>query len=95
MPRFVIERNFDPLDEEEMETIGALSKKLLDEKYTEIRWEHSHVVADAEGNIKTFCIYEAPGEEAIRAHAQELGHHMIDKIYEIGADVDPREIKTA
>jgi hypothetical protein len=91
----VIERAFDPLDEEMQERIGEMSKKIIEENFPQIRWEHSHVVSDAEGNIKSFCVYEAPSEEIIRQHARELGHHVIQAIYEIGADVNPRDIKTA
>jgi hypothetical protein len=95
MPRYVIERAFDPLDEELQEKIGEMSKKIIDERFPQIRWEHSHVVSDSEGNIKSFCVYEAPSEEVIRQHAKELGHHVIQHIYEIGADVNPRDIRSA
>lgn len=93
MPRYVIERSFDPMDEELEAQLGALSKQIIEEQFPEIRWEHSHVVADAEGNIKSFCIYEAPNEDMIRLHAKELGYHVISNIYEIGADINPREIR--
>lgn len=94
MPRFVIERKFDPLDEGEMEKIGQLSKSIIDTRYPQIRWEHSHVVSDADGNIKTFCVYEAPNEDVIRAHSAEVGFHVIDNIYEIGGDVSPRDFQS-
>jgi uncharacterized protein DUF4242 len=95
MPRYVIERAFDPMDPEVEDQLGAMSKSLIEEKYPQIRWEHSHVVSDAEGNVKSFCVYEAPDEECIRAHAKDLGHHLIQTIYEIGADINPRDIKSA
>jgi hypothetical protein len=95
MPRYVIERAFDPMDEELQEQLGALSKKIIDEQFPQIRWEHSHVVADAEGNVKSFCIYEAPNEDIIRQHAKSLGHHLIEKIYEIGGDISPRDFATS
>jgi hypothetical protein len=95
MPRYVIERLFDPMDEELMDQIGELSKKILDEDFPQIRWEHSHVVADAAGNVKSFCIYEAPSEDVIRQHSEALGHHIITNIYEIGADVSPRDFTRA
>lgn len=95
MPRYVIERKFDPLDEAEMDKIGQMSKDIMDDRYPQIRWEHSHVVSDVDGNIKTFCVYEAPDEDMIRAHAKDLGFHVIDHIYEIGGDVSPRDFQTA
>ena len=95
MPRYVIERAFDPLDEELQQQLGVMSKKIIEERYPQIRWEHSHVVADAEGNVKSFCVYEAPNEEMIRQHAKDLGYHVIKHIYEIGADINPRDIRSA
>jgi hypothetical protein len=95
MPRYLIERNFDPLDEELLEQVGKRSKELLDDHYPTIRWEHSHVVVDDAGNTKSFCIYEAPSPDVIRAHAGELGYHIIGNIYEIGGDVSPRDFAPA
>lgn len=95
MPRYVIERKFDPMDDELMDQVGQMSKEILDSHFPQIRWEHSHVVADAAGNVKSFCVYEAPNEDLIRAHAAELGHHIIEAIYEIGADINPRDFSNA
>ena len=39
--------------------------------------------------MKSFCIYEAPDVAAIQRHAAELGNHIVDHIYEIGADITP------
>ena len=74
-----------------MNLVGADSKRIIVERLPEITWEVSHVVADAEGNIKTFCIYKAPDEDVIREHASLLGRHHIDVIYEIGGDVAPAD----
>lgn len=95
MPRYVIERAFDPLDEQLQEQLGELSKKIIAERFPQIKWEHSHVVADSEGNIKSFCVYEAPNEDVIREHAKALGYHIVEHIYEIGADINPLEIRSA
>jgi hypothetical protein len=94
MPRFLIQRNFGPVEDEEMRVIGADSKRIISERCPEITWEISHVVADANGNIKTFCIYRAPDEEMILQHASLLGRHHIDVIYEIGGDVAPADFPT-
>jgi Protein of unknown function (DUF4242) len=56
-----------------------------------IIWEHSHVVIDEDGNVKTFCVYEAPDEETVRKHSAQLGEHALDRIYEIGGDVTPAD----
>ena len=91
MARFLIQRAFGPRDDAEMEIIGADSKRIIKEKMPEITWEISHVVADADGNITTFCIYQAPDEDAIQKHAELLGRHHIDELYEIGGDVSPAD----
>ena len=67
MPRYVIEREFPPgvgldsaataeLREEEVERNGALG----------VTWLHSYVSDDGR---RTFCVYEGPSPEAIRAAA--------------------------
>ena len=43
--------------------IGRDSKRIIVEHTPEIVWEISHVVADDDGNITTFCIYQAPDED--------------------------------
>ncbi len=48
-----------------------------------IQWQHSYVAAD-----KTFCIYLAEGEDAIRRHA-ELSGIPITKITEVPQIIDP------
>lgn len=91
MGRFLIQRQFGALGEEEMEVVGSDSNRIIAERYPEIIWEISHVVADDEGNITTFCIYQAPDEQVIREHAFALGRHEVRAIYEIGGDVAPTD----
>jgi hypothetical protein len=50
---------------------------------------HSHVVVDNAGIVKTYCVYDAPTEEIVRAHATELGLHDVEGVYEIAGDVTP------
>jgi Protein of unknown function (DUF4242) len=87
MPRYLIERTFE-VDENQMPRIGRRSNQVISE-LPGIVWEHSHVVMDEQGNVKTFCIYEAPNEEIVRKHSAGLGEHALDRIYEIGGDVTP------
>jgi hypothetical protein len=57
MPRYLIERVWS-VDEEEMAVKGPLSKRILaeNEQFSPITWEHSHVVMDEQGNLKSFCV---------------------------------------
>lgn len=88
MPRYVIERTYD-VDEEELPTVATRSKRIAIEQFPSIVWEHSHVVVDSDGTLKSFCIYIAPDEETVRRHAELLGNHVVDHVYEIGGDVTP------
>jgi len=93
MPRYVIERNFGTISDDDMLAASARSDELIAARFPEIVWEHSHVVATDEGEIFTFCIYEAPTEELIHEHAEAFGSHSITNIYELVDDVTPAEIR--
>ena len=95
MTRYMIERTWDP-DEESKASVeaGLRSKRLAIEKFPGITWEHSHVVMDERGLLKTFCVYEAPNEAVVREHATLLGNHKISAIYEIGGDISPSDFPT-
>jgi hypothetical protein len=90
MPRFLIERTFE-VDENEMPRIGRRSNEVISEQFPDVVWEHSHVVMDEQGKVKTFCVYTAPDEETVRGHAGALGEHQVDHLYEIGGDVTPAD----
>jgi hypothetical protein len=92
MPRYLIERAWNALEEEEMAAKGSLSKRILtDEQFSRVTWEHSHMVMDEGGQLKSFCVYSSPNPQLIREHAALLGDHAIDGIYEIGGDVSPAD----
>jgi hypothetical protein len=89
MARYLIERVFDEMDDEALSQLAADSKRIGIEQFPEIRWEHSHVVTDDEGNIKSYCVYSAPGLQVLHDHAAALGRHQIRNVYEIGGDISP------
>ena len=93
MPRYLIERVWDPIEEEQMAAKGPLSKRILteDEQFSAVSWEHSHMVMDEDGQLKSFCVYSSPNTELIREHAGLLGDHAIGGIYEIGGDISPED----
>jgi hypothetical protein len=92
VPRYVIERDFGQVDEDEMQEVAYRSKVIGVEQFPDIRWEHSHVCSDADGGIKSFCIYNAPDADRLREHADRLGGHVVSRVYEIVGDVNPDEI---
>jgi hypothetical protein len=91
MPRYIISRSFD-VTEPEMPTVGRRSRVLTEDEFPEVTWEHSHVVVDDKtGNVRTYCIYDAPSEAVVREHSTRLGQHQIDWIDEIAGDVTPAD----
>ena len=88
MPRYVIERSYT-VEEGEVPVVATRSKRIARDDFPEIVWEHSHVVLDGDGTPKSFCVYDAPSEEIVRSHADQLGDHTIVAIYEIAGDVTP------
>jgi uncharacterized protein DUF4242 len=90
MPRYLIERRFH-VGEDQMPDVNRKSKRIAQEHFPEIVWEHSHVAIDESGTVKTFCLYEAASEDDVRAHAKLLGLHDVDAIHEIVGDVTPAD----
>jgi hypothetical protein len=93
MPRYVIERNFGAISDDDMLSAAVRSDQMAMERFPEIIWEHSHIVVGDDGEVLTFCVYEAPSEEMIREHAEAFGSHTITRIYELLDDVTPAEIR--
>ena len=82
MPRYLIERNFAEqvvLTKDEAESI----KRINDEEG--VAWIISFLSADKR---KSYCIYEAPNPEAIRAAARR-NNVPCDAIIEIGGEAGP------
>jgi hypothetical protein len=94
MPQYMIVRSFD-CTEADMPEIGGRSRQLIEEKYKADVWRHSHVVVDDTGNVRTYCVYDAPDEDTVWAHSRDLGRHGIDSIEEIAGDVTPADFPPA
>jgi hypothetical protein len=90
MPKYVIERSFS-IREDQMPEVGRRSRQIIEQQLPEIIWLHSHITVDEEGNVKSFCIYDAPNEAAIYEHSRLLGSHVVDEVYEIAGDVTPAD----
>ena len=90
MPRFLIERTYT-VAADQLPEVATRSKAIGHHRFPEIVWEHSHVVIDGDGTPKSYCVYTAPSEQMIRDHADLLGDHFIQEIYEIAGDVSPAD----
>jgi hypothetical protein len=66
MPLFLIERNF--AEEVMLDDAGALQIRQINDEIG-VQWLYSFLSADKR---KTYCLYEAPNAEAIRAAARRL-----------------------
>jgi hypothetical protein len=86
MKRYVIERDLPGvggLNREQLKGAAATSNQALAKLVGKAHWEHSYVAAD-----KTFCIYRAENEAAVKEHAK-LSGFPASKITEISKIIDP------
>jgi Protein of unknown function (DUF4242) len=86
MPKFVIERNLPNAGQLKAEELKAISQKscdVLQKLGPQIQWVQSYVTDD-----KVYCVYIAPNEELIRAHARQ-GGFPADAIHEVKTIIDP------
>src|SRR5436309_1676938 len=95
MPRYLIERFFDRISDDDMLAASVRSDRIAIERFPEIMWEHTHVCVDDDSAIKTYCVYESPNEEMLREHAAAFGSHIITNLYEIVDDVTPESVRRA
>jgi Protein of unknown function (DUF4242) len=82
MPRYVIERNFA---EQLNLTKDGVEKVNLINDQEGVQWIFSFLSADKK---KTYCLYDAPNPEAIRAAARK-NNIPADKIIEISGEIGP------
>ena len=86
MPKYVIERvvpgasNMTPA---ELKAMSQRSCNVLNELGPQIQWVQSYVTGD-----KIYCVYIAPSEDMIRAHAQQ-GGFPANRISEVKTIIDP------
>jgi hypothetical protein len=86
MPKYVIERNIPNVGSfpaEQLHSIAIKSCSVLHQMGPQIQWVQSYVTPD-----KIYCVYIAPGEEAIREHAKR-GGFPADRISRVMSIIDP------
>jgi len=94
MPRYLVVRTFD-VDGDE---IPGLSRRLATRAMDgpqHVTWEHTHVTLDEEGLVRTYCIYTAADEAAVKRYTalldEILGDNQIESIEEIAGDITPAD----
>jgi len=86
MPKFLIEREIPgagELSPEELSGIAQKSCSILQSMGPSIQWLHSYVTGD-----KIYCVYIAPSETEIRAHAEQ-GGFPANRVSKIETIIDP------
>lgn len=86
LKRFIIERdikNIGTMTPPELKGAAEVSNAALAKLAPKVQWEHSYVAKD-----KTFCVYLAEDERAIREHA-ELSGFPATTITEVPTMIDP------
>lgn len=86
MKRYVIERDvpgIGGMNRTQLKDAATTSNGALAKLTGRVQWEHSYVVDD-----KTFCIYLAENEVAVREHAR-LSGFPATKITEVRTIIDP------
>ncbi len=84
--KFVIEREIPgagKMTPEQLRDAARQSNSVLRDLGPDIQWVHSYVTGD-----KLYCVYHAPSEALIRAHAQKSGFPAT-KITPVAAIIDP------
>ncbi len=86
MKRYVIERDLPgvgSMSENELRQASSTSNSAISQLFPRVQWQHSYVTAE-----KTFCIYIAEDEDAIRQHA-EISGFPANMITEVSGVIDP------
>ncbi|MGY1810856.1 DUF4242 domain-containing protein [Blastococcus sp. SYSU D00669] len=87
MPRYLVERTLGDVSRAEVDAAAERSTEVREARYPTLTWEHTHVVATAEG-LKTFCVYGSPDPDTLRQHAADAGL-PVDRVYEVETDLVP------
>lgn len=86
MPKYVIERNIPGAGKLSPGDLKAISQKscgVLRKLGPEIQWLQSYVTDD-----KIYCVYIAPNEDMVRAHAKQ-GGFPADSVKAVRQIIDP------
>jgi hypothetical protein len=92
LPKFVIERELagaGKLPKSELQAISQKSCGVLQSIGPKIQWLQSYVTDD-----KIYCVYIAPDEAAVRAHAQK-GGFPANSVARVRSVIDPTTADTA
>ena len=93
MARYVVERDFGRIGEDEMQEMAARMDLVNVESFPDIVWERSHVCTEPDEAITSLCVYTAPSAERLREHADRVGGHVVTRIFEVVAELTPEGVE--
>ena len=94
MPRYVIERNFGLIDDDEMQELAARSKLVGIEQFPpDISGSTATSATAGTAGSRAMRLPRAPDPDRLRDHATRFGGHVVNAIYEIVGDVTPDDIR--
>ena len=74
METFVIRRHQGRKTPQELEQAAQRSARIDNEEMPDrVRWIHTYVVTEPDGQLGTVCIYQATNPAALREHAAKAG----------------------
>jgi hypothetical protein len=91
MPKYIIEREIPgagSLTRQDLQAITQKSSSILNDMGPRIQWLESYVTDD-----KVYCLYIAPDEATIRAHAEQ-GEFPANRTSRIKSVIDPTTAET-
>ena len=86
MPQYLIEREIagaGNMSPQQLQEASAHSNAVLSDLGPQIEWVHSYVAGD-----RIYCVYNAPSETLIQAHAEKSGFPA-NRITPVSAIIDP------
>jgi hypothetical protein len=86
MPKYIIEREIPGAGSLTVQDLQGISQKscgILNDMGPKIQWVESYVTDD-----KIYCVYIAPDEATVRAHAEQ-GGFPANRISQIKTMIDP------
>ena len=88
MARYLLKRIWGLASQAEMLENSLRSKRTRNHSFPDITWDHSHVVADDDDRVISYCIYVAPSVERVLEHASATGGHFVDHVLPLTDDVE-------
>ena len=91
MPKYIIEREIPEagtLTTQDLQTISQRSCGVLNNMGPQVQWLESFVT-----NEKVYCVYIAPDEAAVKAHAEQ-GGFPANRISRVKSIIDPTTAET-